>query len=278
VGERRVLAGPVVAGVAGVAGAVVGLAVAASRRFDRRGEALVARVGTAVPVAVDPASLPPAVRAWLALALPDGPPGSLPRTVHLDQDIEMAMGPGRWVSGTARHDASCATPAFVWRAAVRVGPVRLVAQDVLVGSVAGMEGRAGGAVPVLRARGPDALEGELLRYLAELPWMPAAVLGNPALRWTALDGHTVEVSVPSMSTTAAVRIGFEDGWPVWSRSPTRARTVGRLTVPTPWGGTFSEPRRFGDVVVPSRAEVAWRIDGEWQPYWRCTVTSVQNAG
>jgi hypothetical protein len=166
-------------------------------------------------------------------------------------------------------------PGFVWRAVAAAGPVRLVAQDVLVGPVAGMEGRIAGAVPVLRASGPDALEGELLRYLAELPWMPTAVLGNGALDWTALDDRTVEVCAPAVSPTALVRVGFEDGWPVWSTSPARARTVGRRTVPTPWGGTFAEPRRFGDVVVPARAEVAWQIGGEWQPYWRCTVTSAR---
>lgn len=228
---------------------------------------------------MDPATLPPVVRRWLDLALPDGVPEPLPRTVRLDQDFEMAMGPDRWVSGTARHEASCATPGFVWRAVAAVGPVPLVAQDVLVGPVAGMEGRIGGAVPVLRATGPDALEGELLRYLAELPWTPAAALGNPGLRWTAVDDRTVEVAAPAVAPGAVVRISMDDdGFPVRSASPVRARTVGRRTVPTPWGGTFSEPRRFVDVVVPSRAEVAWRIDGEWQPYWRCTITSVQDAG
>ena len=72
-----------------------------------------------------------------------------------------------------------------------------------------------------------------------------------------------------------MRIDFDrDGFPVRSSSPSRPRAVGGETVPTPWGGVFADPRAFGPVVLPARAEVAWEVDGRWTPYWRGTVTGV----
>jgi hypothetical protein len=62
---------------------------------------------------------------------------------------------------------------------------------------------------VMRARGQEASEGDVLRYLAELAWVPQAMLANRQLEWRELDEHTVEVTTRVGSARATVRLEFD---------------------------------------------------------------------
>ena len=54
-------------------------------------------------------------------------------------------------------------------------------------------------VPVSRGKGEETAIGEAMRYLAELPWAPPAML-NPQLHWHVIDEAIVEVETRSAPT------------------------------------------------------------------------------
>ena len=95
---------------------------------------------------------------------------------------------------TARQTVNINTAQFVWRATMGPGGIVVVA-DYLVGGTGGLEVRAFGAIPLARAVGGVGMNrGEALRYLAELPWNPDAILSNRSLDWTVVGPRELRVA------------------------------------------------------------------------------------
>src|SRR4051812_49325272 len=103
---------------------------------------------------------------------------SLRQTCRMRQDRDT-----RWMSFRATEIISAETCAFEWKA--RVGPGGLVVvRDILRGGEGRLNVRALGLIPLVKSVGSPALTpGKLMRYLAELPWAPDAILFNTQLRW-----------------------------------------------------------------------------------------------
>jgi len=231
------------------------------RRIERLRDALRSTAAAPAPPLSD------AVRALADRLCSDAPPAAL---VRLEQRCVMRFRPdGKWKPMTAIHLASARAPGFVWEAEVRAGPLlffRVV--DAYVDGRGLLEVRLFGSIPVARATGPDVDRGELLRYLAELPWTPDALRANPALRWSAPGPDTlaVEADVPGQADPARVELTLAGGDVVRAQAE-RPRTEddGR---PRPWEGSFEDHRPFDGRRLPARGEVRWLLDDGPFAYWR----------
>ena len=83
---------------------------------------------------------------------------------------------------------------FSWRARFPLAPlVTLRVHDWYRAGESALEIRLFG-LPLKRLRGDAVTRGEAMRYLAELPWAPAAMALNTELEWRELDSSTVEVA------------------------------------------------------------------------------------
>jgi Family of unknown function (DUF6544) len=228
---------------------------------------------------VDPGKLPPQVRAFAERAVADSP--EIPVTIDLDQRAEMRLEPdGQWLPVAARHVAAIRTPGFVWRATAPMMPmVRVKAYDALVGGKGRLVVRLLGAISVADASGPQVSRGEAMRYLAELPWTPHAILANSALRWRVIDARTIEVSTDSAGGPATVRLTFDDaGDIVVAESEDRPRDVDGRFVPTRWRGIFSDYGIVDGVRLPRRAEVSWILEDGADAYFRAEIVGVELHG
>ena len=123
------------------------------------------------------------------------------------------------------------------------------------------------------AAGPQASKGELMRYFAELAWVPHAMLYNPQLSWREIDASTVEVSAESQAGPARVRLIFENGDITRIEADDRPRMVGRRVVPTRWQGHCCDYREMNGCRIPPRAVVSWLLEDGPFEYWRGRVTA-----
>lgn len=222
------------------------------------------------------AELPALVRRYLERARPAG--GTVPREVRVGQAGEMWLKPGgRRLRFTAVEQFAVEEVAFSWRARFPIAP--FVSLQVVYRYASGegaLEGRLFREVPVMRASGPELGVGEAMRYLAELPWVPHAMLANPELEWRELDAQTVEVATRVGSASAAVRLGFDAaGDIVGAFAEARPRPEGKASVPTPWGGVFHDYGVLDGIRVPLHAEVSWELPQGRFSYWRGTITSLE---
>lgn len=219
-------------------------------------------------------NLPPLVRRYLDRVLPSG--DTLPQMVRLTQAGELRLKPGgRWLRFTASQESLVQEVSFSWRARVRMLP--LVSVQVVDRYSAGEgsgEVRLFGVLPIMRDSRSHVSEGAALRYLAELPWNPHAML-NRQLEWRELDEQTAEVTTRLPSARLAMRLYFDgEGNIVKTWTDARPHKEGDEVVPRPWGGVYSDYAVVGGVAIPARAEVTWELaDGPWT-WFRGTITSL----
>ena len=188
--------------------------------------------------------------------------------------MKRALGKDAWMTFTARQSIKSATCDFSWRA--KFGPLGLVAVcDALEGGVGRLDVTALGLFPIVRtASTPALVRGELMRYLAELPWAPDAIFENAALRWRKGDSGDIIVSAGEGASVAEISFGLDgDGRIATTFAPDRPRSAIDPILPTPWRGRFSDYRFHHDRWIPFAGEVAWEIDGTEEVYWQGTIES-----
>jgi hypothetical protein len=223
--------------------------------------------------------LPELVRRYVERALPEGEP--LPRRLRLTQVGEMRQKPdGRWLPFTAVQEFEVADIAFSWRARFPIVPlVWLSVLDRYDESEGELAVRLWGALTVSRARGPEVDRGEASRYLAELAWVPPAMVANEALEWHELGGGTVEVAAGVGAERLAVQLHFDNAGDITGvYAPARPRRDGKRTIDTPFAGEFSEYRTLAGIRIPTRAEVRWQLPEGPFTYFHGTVTSLVIVG
>jgi hypothetical protein len=222
------------------------------------------------------AEVPALVRRYLDGALRAG--GSTPRQVRVMQIGEMRQKPGgRWLPFTAVEEFAVEDVAFSWRARFPIAPlVWLRVVDRYAAGEGLLEARLWGLLRVMRACGQEASEGEVLRYLAELAWVPQAMLANRRLEWRELDARAVEVATRVGSARVTVRLEFDaTGDIVGTWCDARPYLEGKTSVPRPWAGRFSDYAVVGGIRIPTRGEVRWELPDGPFTYWRGTITSIE---
>ncbi len=191
--------------------------------------------------------------------------------VTFDQSVQMWSAPGvKPMDMTAKQIISTNETEFVWRALSGFADSILIA-DYFVKSVGGMEVKMLGTITLANIIGGEsAAKGEALRYLAELPLNPDAILFNTALEWTAIDSSSFKVATGQGKARGEITFKLgDDGLIATGSAPSRpyAEKDGSTTE-HPWHGRFWDYQSVEGRIVPMQAEVAWKLDTGDFIYWR----------
>lgn len=218
-------------------------------------------------------TLPKAVRD-LALRL-GADPTRVVGQVQLTQSGEMklSLDAQTWLPFSAQQTMSVTNCAFSWRA--RFWPLGYLSViDALHTGKGRLDVTALGFIPLVRTKPSAALtKAEMLRYLAELPFAPDAILHNPALSWHAVDANQLAVSCGTGAMRSEVVFALDANGRVASASASdRPRSATAPHLPTPWRGAFSDYRHQHGRWIPFSGQVAWVIDGVENLYWRGSLT------
>ena len=179
-----------------------------------------------------------------------------------------------WMSFSAIQTISTRDCAFDWLAKFRPFGV-ISARDALECGVGRLDIMALGFIPVARTAQTAALmRGELMRYLAELAWVPSAILLNTTLRWRVDGPERLAVSAGAGETASEVILNLDtDGRIAGAFAPDRPRSATPPELPTPWRGRFTDYRLHRDLWLPFAGEVAWEIAGRGVTYWQARIES-----
>lgn len=196
-------------------------------------------------------------------------------TVRVTQIGEMILKPGkRPLRFDAVEDFATDRVAFAWRARFPLlGPLAMRVVDSYDGQDGLLEVRVLG-VPVQRKRGPELALGEAYRYLAEIPWVPQAILSNSQLEWRAVDEQTVEVATPVAGERLPLRLIFNAQGEITQTVAARPRLEAGGEV-TRWIGEYRDYASFGGIRMPGRGEVRWELPEGPFTYWRGAITAAE---
>lgn len=141
-----------------------------------------------------------------------------------------------WSPFTSVQHFSVHPPGFVWDASIHLAPLLTVrVRDSYIGGTGGMQGKIGALIPVVHQRGGAALNaGALHRLLAEMVWLPTALLPGRGVTWTAIDDATARATLSDSGTSVWLDFQFNrKGEIVRVSTPERYRDVDGTAVPTP---------------------------------------------
>jgi hypothetical protein len=221
--------------------------------------------------------LPAPVRRYLGAALRGGQPMVEWARIATQGEFLLDAGKRSWAPFTASQLVTVTPPGFDWDARIRMLPgLNVFVRDADRAGAGVLRAEAAGLVTVADVpTSPDLARGELLRWLAEAPWFPSALLPSQGVRWEAVAEDRATATIADRGVTATVEFRFgPDGLPVSVFAPDRPRTVGSSIVPTPWEGMWSAFGPRNGMRVPSAGEVAWLLPEGRLPYWRGRIRSV----
>jgi len=245
--------------------------VVAASRFRSRILKLAARLHDTAPVRGIEDRLPPVIADFARRG--GAEPGTGLRVATFTQDGELRLRKGgSFTPVVAWQIVALGRAGFLWDARLSIGPVQhLRVVDAFVGAEGLLDARLFGSLPVARMSGRELTLGEAYRYLAELPWAPDAILGNPDLVWRVTGADTVEVRLATQGGTARVTLRFDTGGDIVAIEakdrPARDRS-GKMTK-LDWQGRFGDYRQIGPRRLPEFGEVGYVYpDTGYEPYFR----------
>ena len=255
-----------------------------SWRWQARTEALVARLEAGVvpaqvastgPEAL--AALPAPVRRYLDLVLPaERAPIERVRIEHTGT-FDMGGAAPNWRPFTSVQEVRTSRPGFVWDARIGTAPgLRAFVHDAYVAGEGVLHATLAGLFTVMEQPGtPELAQGEALRYLAETPWYPSALLPGHGVTWEPLDDDRAVAELDDGDVVVRLTFAFgDDGLVAGVHADARYREVAGEQVATPWAGRFWDYQRRDGVLVPIEGEVAWLLPEGTRAYWRGTIERI----
>lgn len=223
------------------------------------------------------ADLPEPVQRYFRAVLEEGQPIVSALTLEQAGTFNMSETGENWRPFHATQRVITRRPGFDWEARIAMMPgVAAWVRDAYVAGEGILHASLFGLVSLVELRGSHEMaEGELVRFLAEAPWYPTALLPSQGVRWFPIDSSSARAILADGVATADLTVRFgADGLIESVHAAERARTVAGETVRTPWEGRWSRYEERGGMRIPLEGEAAWIHLGGRRPYWRGRLTGI----
>ncbi|HEX5384876.1 MAG TPA: DUF6544 family protein [Propionibacteriaceae bacterium] len=215
--------------------------------------------------------VPEPVRRWLRYSQVVG--RERPTTVRLRQQGEFQMDSRGWLPYKAEQYFTTDPPAFLWKASFRMLPlVSVVGRDQYRNGEASIKMRILSVIPVANKTGGGLNQGDLLRYLGELQWFPAAALAD-YLTWEELGPNSARATISHGGITASMTFVFGDNGRLleaWAIRYNDARGRNER-----WVNRNDSDQVFDCIRVPAVGEARWEYDSGPYPYIRWHLTDLE---
>ncbi|HEX3199733.1 MAG TPA: DUF6544 family protein [Propionibacteriaceae bacterium] len=260
--------------------AALGAAVAAvdsivyQRQIASEIDALLSGARPSAPINVGKQDLqivPGPVRRWLYYSQVVG--RERPSTVRLRQQGEFQMEKMGWLPYKAEQYFTTDPPAFLWKASFRMLPlVSVVGRDQYRNGEASLQMRVLSILPVANKTGGGLNQGDLLRYLGELQWFPAAALAD-YVTWEQLGPASARATISYGGIRASMTFVFGDNGRLLEAQAIRYNDArGRNE---PWVNRNDSDQVFDGIRVPAVGEARWEYDSGPYPYIRWHLTDLE---
>lgn len=219
--------------------------------------------------------LPAPVQRYFRAVLREGQPMIAVARFSTEGQFRRSDTAESWAPFFATQMATVRPPGFDWDAHIHWLPgLRMFVRDAYSARVGTLHASAYGLFTLARRRGGrDLAHGELMRFLAEAPWYPTALLPSQGVRWQAIDEGSARAWLADGPVAISLDFRFDDNGLIRSvYSEGRPRLLDGAPVLTPWEGRFSSYGERSGMRIPLEGEVAWITPAGRLPYWRGRIT------
>jgi hypothetical protein len=197
-----------------------------------------------------------------------------PSTVRLRQDGHFRLDGKGWVPFAAQQYFTINPPGFMWKAAFRMAPmVSVNGRDLYRSGEASMEMRLLSLAPVANKTGGGLNQGDLLRFLGELQWFPAAALAD-YIAWETVDTDSARATMTYGGVAASMTFRFgADGRLTEAAAQRYNDSRGRNEL---WVNRNDSDQEFSGTRVPALGEARWDYESGPYPYIRWRITTLEH--
>jgi hypothetical protein len=218
--------------------------------------------------------LPDPVQRYFQAVLKEGQ--SIVAAVNLSQQgiFNMSETEAKWSPFTATQFVTTQRSGFDWDARIQMAPgVSAFVHDAYALGAGSLHASLLGLFTVADVRDtPAAAQGELLRFFAEMPWYPTALLPSQGVRWEAIDDTSARATFTDAPTTVSLVFRFDaEGTIETMRAEARCRD--KLTA-MPWSGRFWNYSTRNGMLIPLEGEVGWEYPDGIRLYYKGKVTEI----
>jgi len=203
--------------------------------------------------------LPPVVQKWLrgTNIISKG----ATRTAHIFQRGQMRTKPGTsWMPFTAEQYFTVKTPGFLWTADVGNMMMNFKGRDIYHNGHGYMTIKAFSLIPVVDSKGKEIDQGALLRFMAEIVWLPSAAL-QPYFTWEQLDERRAKATIRYGNTTVSGIFTFTLSGDMQSFEAMRYYGRNGKATLEQWH-IEADPhgfKTFEGIRIPARSSVTWKL-------------------
>jgi hypothetical protein len=218
--------------------------------------------------------LPAPVQRFFRAVLKDGQP--IVAAANLSQRglFNMSETENKWSPFTATQLVTTQHLGFDWDARIQMAPgVNAFVHDSYILGEGKLHASLLGLLTVANVGNtPQAAQGELLRFFAEMPWYPTALLPSQGVHWEAIDDTSARATLTDGATTVSLVFQFNaEGAIETMRAEARNRDA--LTT-MPWNGRFGEYAVRNEMLIPLQGEVGWEYPEGTRLYYKGKVTEI----
>ena len=194
---------------------------------------------------------------------------------YMTQDIKMRLGQDKpWMKATAKQYVTTKEPGFIWKVLVKMMPgVHISGRDKYIYGQGEMLIKIMSFLKVVDAKGLEMDQGTLLRYLAEICWVPTAGL-NDYITWEDIDDHHARAIMSYKDITADGIFEFNDEGHMISFEALRYGEFDGIYQLKPWRIEMKNVKDFSGFKLPTEGKVIWKLeDGDYH-WYQFIVTNV----
>lgn len=206
--------------------------------------------------------LPAPVQRYFRTVLTDGQPIIAAATIEMTGTINMSATAEQWKPFTSRQRVVTRRPGFLWDAQVDMFPgVPAHVEDSYIAGNGSLYAKLFGLFTVANLHGDGEIaRGEFMRYFAESPWYPTALLPSQGVRWEAVDDASANATIVDGPINLTLLFRFNDAGLIASvRAEARGAGVGKDgdMLMLPWDCGLSDYRPQDGMLIPMIGEAAW---------------------
>lgn len=210
--------------------------------------------------------LPSPVQRYFRAVLTSGQPIIAAATLAMSGTMNMSATGEQWKPFTSQQRVLTRRPGFLWDAQLFIVPgLPVYVEDSYIAGQGRLSAKLVGLFTVADSQGTGEIaRGEFMRYLAESPWYPTALLPSQGLRWEAVDDASARATLIDGPIALTLLFRFNEAGLIASvYAEARAVGMGKgagkdgVMVMLPWDCTWSDYQPQGGMLIPMTGEAAW---------------------
>jgi hypothetical protein len=183
----------------------------------------------------------------------------------------------KWMPIEGEEYFTTETPGFIW-----IGKISLLPLLWITGIDMYSEGKGVFQIKLLSIitiadtpKGKELDESELMRWLAEAPLFPTALLPSNFLRWEPVDSDSAKAIIDYAGNRAEVLFHFDREGKIVQMTADRYRAVDNSFVKEKWLGHYSSYAIAENMMIPWNIEVSWNSEIGNFTYAKFNIKDIQ---